>query len=221
MMRGVASANVAALLEKISIPSGRGVNRRFDCKNLSKYTSESTLFPEWDVVIATGESLSRGITVQNKFLPAAVRTFRLGAASENYIRMGGSNNRIVDPGIFNSGLIITHEQKQRILLRKKPKRTGGQPNQLSVTDWLKLREHPLLAIYLIDLKIDEKNLPLSERERYVAAKEAFSSDLLVGFAVGFPAKEAKELLRYRGNLVKVAELNGDDDEFEEEELGDE
>jgi len=220
MMRGIPSSDIATFIGKITIPSGRGVNQRFDCENLSAYTAESKLFPEWDVVIATGDSL-RDITVQGKNINVAVRTFHLGDADENYIRMGGSNNRIVDPGIFNSGISITAEQRQRILSGKKPRRTGGQPDQLSATDWLKLREHPLLAIYLIDLKIDDENLPLAERERYVATKEAFGSDLLVGFAVGFPAKEAKELLRYRGNLVKVAELTKGDDDFDEGELDDE
>jgi hypothetical protein len=63
-------------------------------------------------------------------------------------------------------------------------------------------------------------LPLSDKEKYVAVKDAFGSDLLVGFAVGFPAIEAKELLTYRGNLVKVNEMYIDDD-FDEEELEDE
>jgi len=220
MMRGVSSADIAVLLGKITIPSGRGVNQRFDCESLSAYTAESRLFPTWDVVIAAGES-SREVTVQNRSLKAAIRAFRLGETDENYIRMGGLNNRIVDPGIFNSGVSVTAEQRQRILSRKKAKRTGGQPDQLTATDWLKLRECPLLAIYLVDLKIDNEELSLAKRERYAATKEAFGSDLLVGFAVGFPAKEAKELLRYRGNLVKVAELSNEDDEFEEEELGDE
>lgn len=220
MMRGVDKADIAKLIGNITIPSGRGVNQRFDCDNLSAYTVESKLFPVWDVVIATGDSL-REVTVQGNNINAAVRTFRLGETDENYIRMGGSNNRIVDPGIFNSGVSITAKQRQRILMRKKPKRTGGQPDQLSATDWLRLREYPLLVIYLIDLKIDDENLPLVERERYVEVKEAFGSDLLVGFAVGFPAKEAKELLRYRGNLIKVAELSNAEEDFDEEELEDE
>ena len=78
----------------------------------------------------------------------------------------------------------------------------------------------MLAIYYIDLKIDDAKLSLSDRERYVAVKEAFGSDLLVGFAVGFPSKEAKERIIYRGNLVMANEINSDDD-FDEEELSDE
>ena len=222
MMRPVNKETIATLIRQISIPSGLGINQLFDCENLAEYASESKLFPEWDVVIAKGDS-ERVYHIQDKPLNAAERAFHLGATDENYIRMGGSNNRIVDPGIFNSGVVITSKERQEILAKKKSRNADKPSDQLTAKDWLKLRERPLLAIYYIDLKIDLKtnnaNL-LSERDRYVAVKEAFGSDLLVGFAVGFPSKEAKERIKYRGNLVKVAELNADDD-FDEEELSDE
>lgn len=55
----------------------------------------------------------------------------------------------------------------------------------------------------------------------MATKEAFGSDLLVGFAVGFPARESKVLIQYRGNLIKSEELDSEEEEFDEEELSDE
>lgn len=220
MLREVSSTDISALLDKIMIPYGRGINQRFDSKNLSAYIAESELFPKWDVVIAAGGRDSiREFSIQGETLLAPVRTFHLGEPDENYIRMGGSNNRIVDPGMFDSGVNITPGQKERILSRKRIRKDGKQPQQLSANDWLKLRECPLLVIHFIDLKIAEEQI--AERERSVSTKEAYGSDLLVGLAIGFPAKEAKELLRYRGNLVKVTELNNEDDDFEEEELGDE
>ncbi|TCL58879.1 Z1 domain-containing protein [Kineothrix alysoides] len=219
MMSHVSKDDIASLIKQIIIPSGRGINQRFDCVNLAAYTSESKLFPEWDVVIATGDS-ERTSYIQGKSLSATERTFHLGASDENYIRMGGSNNRIVDPGIFNSGVTITPEQRQEILSKKRTRNANKPADQLTATDWLKLRERPLLAIYFIDLKIDNSKLSLSERDRYVSVKEAFGSDLLVGFAVGFPSKEAKERIVYRGNLVMVAAINADDD-FDEEELSNE
>ncbi len=219
MMNGVSKENVATLIRKIIIPSGRGVNQRFDCTNLSTYTTKSNNFPEWDVVIATGDS-DRFMQVQGESLPATKRTFRLGSSDENYIRMGGQNNRIVDPGIFNSGVALSPKERTKILSQKKFRNADKPSEQLTATDWLKLRERPLLAIYYIDLKIDDTKLSLAERDRYVAIKEAFDSDLLVGFAVGFPSKEAKERIIYRENLVKANEINVDDD-FDEEELSDE
>jgi hypothetical protein len=219
MMQGVCKEDVANLISKITIPSGRGLNQRFDCTNLSAYTAESKNFHAWDVVIATGDS-DRKTYVQDKPLPAAERTFRLGSSDENYIRMGGSNNRIVDPGIFNSGVTISPKRRKEILSSKKSRNADKPADQLTATDWLKLRECPLLAIYFIDLKIDVTEPSIMLRDRYVATKEAFGTDLLVGFAVGFPSKEATGRITYRANLVKINEVDSDDD-FDEEELSDE
>lgn len=216
MLCGVSSADVADLLQRITVPS---VNKRFDCVSLAAYIKESPIFPTWDVVIATGSS-SHDFIVQGCPFPSSERTFRLGSSDENYIRLGGTNNRIIDPGIFDSGVTITPEQKQDILSKKKKRRPDKPSDQLTAKDWLKLRDRPLLAIYYIDLKIDT-SLSLAEKEKYVTTKEAFGSDLLVGFAVGFPTRESKVLIQYRANLIKSEELNFDDDEFDEEELSDE
>ncbi|MCL2703429.1 MAG: Z1 domain-containing protein [Defluviitaleaceae bacterium] len=219
MMNGVSQTDIAALLRKLLIPSGRGINQAFNCENLASYTDESKIFPEWDVVIASGDSIKK-VEIQGLSISAPERTFKLGDADENYIRMGGSNNRILDPGIFDSGINLSDTQKEKILSAKKLRRNGKQPNQLTARDWLKLREKPLLIIYYIDLKIDDSK-PIAEKDRCIAVKEAFGSDLLLGFAIGFPEKEAKLLLTYRGNLIKANEADPDDEEFEEEELSDE
>ena len=135
--------------------------------------------------------------------------------------MGGTNNRILDPGIFNSGISLSEAAKRKILSEKKPRRNGKQPDQLTARDWLKLREKPLLVIYFIDLKVDDIK-PLAEKDRCIMVKEAYGSDFLVGFAIGFPEKEAKLSLTYGVNLIKANEVYvDDDDDFDEEELSDE
>jgi hypothetical protein len=169
MLRNVSNTDISSFINKITIPSGRGINQRFVCDNLSAYTAESKLFPEWDVVIATGDS-ERNVPVQNKYLSAAIRTFRLGASDENYIRIGGQNNRIVDPGIFNSGLNVTPEEIQEILSKKKSRRSDKTADQLTATDWLKLRKRPLLAIYFIDLKIDETHCRFQTKKNTLPLK---------------------------------------------------
>jgi hypothetical protein len=219
MLRRVSNIDIADLLRKLNIPGGRGVNQNFNCDNLSTYTEGSKVFQEWDVVIATGSS-EKKVFIQEYGLFASERAFNLGSEDESYIRMGGSNNRILDPGILDSGVVITPEQKQKILSEKKPRRSGKLSDQLTARDWLKLREQPLFVIYFIDLKINDSQ-SLAERDRCVAVKEAFGSDLLVGFAIGFPEKEAKMLRTYRGNLIKANEVYSDDEEFDEEELCDE
>jgi hypothetical protein len=218
MLRGVAKEDIAKLIERITIPSGRGINQRFDCINLAAYTAESKRFSEWDVVIATGSS-DREMNIDGQRFLASERTFHLGASEENYIRIGNANNRIVDPGIFNSGVILSDVERKRILAAKKSRNPDKTAEQLTAKDWLKLRERPLLAIYYIDLKIDEAQ-PLAEKERCVDVKAAFGSELLVGFAIGFPSHEEKELIKYRGNLVKANEVEPEED-FDDEELNDE
>lgn len=217
MLRGISSADVADLIQHIAIPS---VNKRFDCESLASYIKESSIFTTWDVVVATGDSPNTKI-IQGRSLPGSVRAFHLASPDENYIRLGGINNRIIDPGIFGSGVVITPEEKQKILSNKKKRHSDMPSEQLTATDWLKLRRRPLLAIYYIDLYINDKKLSLAERERYVATKEAFGSDLLIGFAVGFPARESKVLIKYRENLIKSRERDSEEEEFDEEELSDE
>lgn len=217
MMRGVSSADIADLIQSITIPS---VNKRFDCVSLAAYIKESTIFQTWDVVIASGDSNIKQ-NIQGNLLAGSIRAFRLGSSDESYIRLGGTNNRIIDPGIFDSGVVITPEEKADILSKKARKHPDRPPDQLTVADWLKLRKHPLLVIYFIDLKIDDRNLTLADRERYVATKQAFNADLLTGFAIGFPSRESKVLIQYRANLIKSEELNSEEDEFDEEELSDE
>ena len=215
MARGISRGDIAHLLESIHIPSA---NKQFDCANISAYIRESQLYPIWDIVVATGKLKSpRYKTLQGQSFPVPVRSFTLGALDENYIRLGNANNRIVDPGIFDSGVEKKSEQSREIVSQKS-KRLGKPVSSVTATDWLKLREYPLLAIYYIDLKIDD-SLQLAERDRCVIAKEAFGADLLVGFAIGFPGHEMKESYIYRGNLV-VTEPEPEE-EFEEEELDDE
>jgi hypothetical protein len=218
MLCGVDKADIADFISKIVIPSGKGVNQHFDCVNLSAYALESNNFPEWDVVVATGNS-EREFNVAGESLPATMRTFSC-YSDENYIRIGKSNNRILDPGIFNSGIELTENDIQRILSEKRTRSNENTTDQFTAKDWLKLRNRPLLAVYYIELSVETQNASISERNRCVEVKEAFGDDLLIGYAIGFPAKEAKELVKYRANAIKTNKDNQDDD-FDESELDDE
>ncbi|GHV14508.1 endonuclease [Clostridia bacterium] len=215
MFQQIEKEDIASLLDKITIPV---INKKFDCQSLAEYIRESDQFPMWDVAIANGSS-ERTKAIGTETIAAPSRTFHLGDADENYIRIGGANNRIIDPGIFDSGLHLTPEKRQE-LLSKKPLVRGEKAKYLTATDLLGLRERPLLVIYYIDLQIEEKAY-LAMRETCVAVKDAFGSDLLAGFAVGFPKKESKVLIKYRANKIKLDETIPEDEEFEEYELQDE
>jgi len=217
MFTHIPKEKVAYLLSavNINIPT---VNKKFDCESLTAYIRESDQFPEWDVVFATGES-NRIAVIDGKEIPVSERSFHLGDPSENYIRIGGSNNRIIDPGIFDAGLGLSGADKAAILEAKR-KNAKKAKNTLTATDLLKLRERPLLVVYYIDLKIDE-DLSISDKESCVEIKEAFGNDFLLGLAIGFPAKESTVLIRYRANKVKLEESTNEDEAFEEGELQDE
>jgi len=207
---------IATLLDRITIPM---VNKKFDCQSLSNYIRESEQFPDWDVVIATGESVRiKEIGFHQISVPS--RTFHLGEAEENFIRIGGSNNRIIDPGIFDSGVGLTSKKREELLQEKQSRFPGKKINNLSSTDLLSQRENPLLVIYFLDLQIDD-SVSLVERDACVAIKEAFGSDLLAGFAIGFPAKNSMVLVKYRANKTKLEEVMREEEEFEEDELIDE
>ena len=177
-----------------------------------------------------------------KNLRAATRSFHTTGASDKFIRVGGSNNRVLDPGILDSGLShLTKEKREEILAQKNAlRRAAGKQDQkeLTATDYLKEREHPILVIYPIELKTDVSDDEVRARfgsvtEEYRRAirleKETLRDDVcgdipLMAFAVAFPAKESPKKFTYRANLQKIKELTEnlevtDDEEGEDDNDG--
>lgn len=65
-----------------------------------EYIEESDRFPVWDVVIANGNAKDR-----EPFMGVTPVERRFHMRNENdLIRIGGSNNRVLDPGLLNAGL---------------------------------------------------------------------------------------------------------------------
>ena len=155
-----------------------------------------------------------------------MRSFHSKGKSDPYIRIGGSNNRVLDPGIFDTG--FDAKQNKQKELRKETK--GGD---LSALDYLEIRTKPLLVIYPIDLKTDltpserdrQPEFSQSEKDEICALrtqikKEVDNTDTpLVAFAFGFPKKESAVRLKYRANIIKLDQINSGletDDEDEGE-----
>lgn len=210
MAQGVSKFDVAALIRNIRIP---WINKKFDTDGLSEYIENSHIFQYWDVVVASGDSTDIincfGITGVN----AVKRRFTI-RKGEDYIRVGGNNNRVLEPSIFNAGLWLSGEEKKRIIKEKNEKTPRNPPyTEMTATDYLKIRENPILVIYPIDLVLKNDN----EDERI--AKESLGEGIpLIAFAVGFPAKESEEKFVYRANRVKLDELTANL-EFNDEEEG--
>ena len=84
---------------------------------------------------------------------------------------------------------------------------------LTAVDYLKEREFPILVIY--PLKLD----PVDEKTKKIFESYFNPDSPVFGFAIGFPKKEEKVMVRYRINKIKIDELNnglefGDEEEDE-------
>lgn len=208
------------------------VNRKFDTDGLSSYIENSEVFPEWDVVIATGDSKNLPFSVNGKPLQSAIRSFHVRHMNDSYIRIGGTNNRVMEPGILNAGLWLTENDKEHILKEKNAQSKNGKIyKELGATDYLKYRTRPILVIYPIDLSCSntasEKDKLSSQEQEKVRTiktriKKEVGNDLepLLAFAIGFPNRESGVTVTYRANLTKLKEITDNlevDDDGEGEE----
>lgn len=205
---------VSEFIADLSIPLE---NKKFDKESLSNYIAESSDFPLWDVVIATGsDSNENNWYYCNKNIKPATRSFEV-RSDEDFIRISGGNNRLVDPGIFNSGL--TNEEIKSV--KEYAKLKHPDKDSIIASDYLSVAgRKPLLVIYPISLIIDNKQ---SNQELKEDIKKGFEEQcVLLGFALGFPGKDSKVMVKYRANQVKVQQLQmqfEDEDEEEEENEG--
>lgn len=210
MLRGVPSKIISAHIKQLRIPIE---NTKFDVDNLASYIKDSTAFPMWDIVIASGEAPD--IEYLNE--KAVMRTFRK-SSGEKYIRIGDANNRIIDPGIFVSGLDAKQYAQAKLCCEERRERQGkSKEGAITVPDYLSIQSrNPLLVIYPIQLKtvkVEEK--PTDEEKRVV--KMFGVSEPVFGFAVGFPNKESADKMTYRANKRKIQEIEASREEPEVDE----
>lgn len=209
MASDVSKFDVADLIRELKIPY---VNKKFDTEGLSEYIKSSDLFPYWDVAIATGGAKNLSDCFGIKDVTAARRSFHVNGVNDPYIRIGGTNNRVLDPGIFDCGLWLTEAQRD-LILQEKQNNIG---DTLSALDYLRKRKTPILVIYPIELKTDVSDAECEDVEREIVEnlKKSIKNEVgnvttpLVAFAFGFPEKESALRLKYRANIVKLDELNG-------------
>jgi len=230
MVQNVWKHDVAKFISKLKI---HYCNKKFDVQGLSEYIVESDIFEYWDVVIATGDS-----TLFPNFMgkrKAATRSFRTSGIDDQFIRIGGVNNRVLDPSILDSGLVKEKIDNFLNDINAEREKNGEEPKKyLSAKDYLKIRENPILVIYPIELLTEVRPEEVLARfgsyseelkQKLVDEKqivfEKFSEIPLMAFAVAFPDKESSTRFRYRANLQKLRELTenlevNDEDEGEED-----
>ncbi len=235
MAKDIFNHIVAEFISKLRI---HYANKKFDIEGLSKYIEESNVFKYWDVVIATGDSKMYPNFMGVSGLKATTRSFHTTGVSDDFIRIGGTNNRVMDPGILDSGITgLTPERREQLLAEKNAiRKEGKEPyKELGAKDYLKIRKNPILIIYPIELltttndkevkaiygRVDDslKNVIINEKEEI---RDTFEGTPLMAFAVAFPDKDSNERFVYRATLKKLEELTrnleiNDEDEGEENE----
>lgn len=196
MLRNVDSTLIAEAIKNLVIPYA---NTKFDVDNLAEYIGASAVFKKWDIVIATGDSLSKSY-MGNK---AVMRTFRV-RPKEMFFRIGDTNNRIIDPNIFSSGLTDEemNEVRNNATRRVQTARKGDEKN-LTVPDYLNVSTRkPLFVVYPMDLHAPKDD----PGEATIIENELPKDKTILGFAIGFPKREEAEKMKYRANMVKIHEI---------------
>jgi len=206
MFINVDKSIISRYISSIKVPLE---NRKFDIEGISEYIENSKEFPLWDIVIATGDkkdSEQIKYTIANKEILLPLRSFT-SRDEEDFIRISDRNNRLAEPGIFNSGL---SERQKNELKEKKRKLNKG----ITSSDYLSVEgRKPLLVIYLINLRTNG----VENESECKATKNNYGKNIpVVGYAIGFPGIDSKVIIKYRANEIKLRRIEKDFDDEEED-----
>lgn len=194
MAQNVSQHYIAQLFRDLSIPIE---NKKFNTNGLAEYIEDSDKFPYWDVVIANGNSKDSNLFME---VHPVERSFHMRSEND-LIRIGGSNNRVLDPGLLNAGLWY---------------RDG---EALSAKEYCNHRTVPILVVFPIDLKCEDEENEANAFDRVwkTEAKNGLGGNVLLAFAYGFPGTDSKIMVRYRANAVMIDQLTAGIDLDDEDE----
>lgn len=189
MAQHVSQHYIAQLFRDIVIPIE---NKKFNANGIVEYIENSDKFPYWDVVIANGSSKTP------KFMDVqpVERSFHMRNKND-LIRIGGSNNRVLDPSLLNAGLWYKDDKEDK---------------PLSAKEYCNHRKIPILIVFPIDLKCEslDEDLNINEQVEELAwkteTKNNLGGDVLLAFAYGFPGVDSKIIVKYRANAVMMDQL---------------
>lgn len=197
-------------------------NNAFDPSVLVPFIGRTSALSKWDIAIATGNDSSPlydfGIEGFQFHMPR--RSFVLNEGDQ-FIRVGGSNNRIVDPGLFRIDLDDEGMEKARnnridrvMSDSSRSKTANPEDADFTASDFLEMDcRNPLLIIFPLDLKTgydrpakqgdgSRTERPEGNDPAKVAIKDALQGVPLYGFAMGFPGNFKEQKTVYRINMVK-------------------
>ena len=186
-------------------------NRKFDVDNLVSYIKDDKLFDKWNISVVEGSSKTDWHLAGKNIHPAR-RSFVVKKEDKDFIRIAGSNNRLINPGDFAAGL--SDDQLEKVKQAAKERllndTTGKIKTDTPITkDYLSQHENPMLIIYPIVLKCTKDNA--ENPDDIDPAKKAIWDSLsgngaVLGFGIGFPNKEDGVKVTYRANQRKIEEM---------------
>ena len=201
MAQNVSQHYIAQLFRDIAVPIE---NKKFNTDGLAEYIEDSDKFPIWDVVIANGNSKDTKLFMD---VHPVERSFHMRSAND-LIRIGGSNNRVLDPGLLNAGLWYREGET------------------LSAKEYCNHRTRPILVVFPIDLNCENNDKETNEIEQVWKneTKCGLGGKVLLAFAYGFPGTDSKIMVKYRANAVMIDQLTAgielDDEDEGVEDTGD-
>ncbi len=215
----ISNNQIADYLESLKYPLE---NKRFAKESLVAYLKQTNVFNKWRVVIASGDGNSSDFLTSKFKYKNTIRRFEV-KPNENYIRVSGNKNRILDPGIFKTGLNQTQLDKVKEITNSRVQKNKDKgiinSKDTTASDYLALKEiHPLLVIYPIQLNKPERSSDSKiEKVNDVYLEEFYKinkSNLFIGVALGFPSREGKTIIKYLANIRMIDQIYKDDSDEE-------
>ncbi len=206
MYRDVEPSLLAKLISKLCIPLE---NKKFDKEAIANFIAKAELFKKWDIVFASGDNGNSELpdfTLPNGgTMKPSLRKFEK-RDEEMIIRISGSNNRVLQPNIFNAGLdaqgLKQADENRKIRLELNP---DAKSDSIIAADFLNVPgRKPLFVIMPIYLNDNGE-------ERKKAIRNKFGSDFLFAFGIGFAGKRQGVMVSYRMNKVKQEQYKNMDD----------
>ncbi len=215
----VGNIQISEFLESLKYPIE---NKRFAKESLISYLKQTPIYNKWRVVIASGDGDSTNTLTSAFKYKNTIRRFEV-KPDENYIRVSGNKNRILDPGIFRTGLNQDQIDKVKEITNSRVEKNKDKgiinSKETTASDYLALKEiHPLLVIYPIQLNKPKEDPEVKGEKINNEYLETFyknnKSNLFVGVALGFPSREGKTIIKYIANIRMIDQLYKDDSDEE-------
>lgn len=223
MITDVDNNTIADFISNLDIPFE---NKKFDTESIASFIEKGKYYDKWDIVFAKGDEKIGGkkFKINNDYFISPVHRSFTYEKGEDIVRIAKNNNRLLDPGIFNSGL--SDEQieiaKKSARERVERKNLNKEPNPIA-EDYLGVpNRKPLLVILPVQLiqdDINDKNSDYSEDKKKII-DDYETNNTLIGIGIGFAGREGKVMMKFRINKVKQQEYLNKFIEMEDELLDD-